>query len=65
MSKNFHCNDFDVISNHCHCHHNYDTQIHIHNLFTTLLILSGTTQMRHQKRKTRKVKRIWIYWSKR
>jgi len=37
-----------------------------HNRFTALWILSGTTRVsQHQKGKTRKVKPIWIYWSKR
>jgi len=40
------------------------------NTHTTILqpswILSGTTQLsRHQKSNTRKVKPVWIYWSKR
>jgi len=44
-----------------------ETHTHTH---TTVLwpswILSGTTRVsHHQKGKTRKVKPIWIYWSKR
>jgi len=43
---------------------------HTMNTHTTVLwpswILSGTTRVsRHQKGKTRKVKPVWIYWSKR
>jgi len=43
---------------------------HTRHTHTTVLrpswILSGTTRVsRHQKGKTRKVKPIWIYWSKR
>ena len=53
-----------LLSNkHTHTH----TRMHIH---TTVLqpswILSGATQVsQYQKDKTRKVKPIWIYWSKR
>jgi len=36
------------------------------NHFTALWILSGTTRVsQYQKGKTRKVKPIWVYWSKR
>jgi len=43
-----------------------DSHTDTHNHFTTSWILSGTTQVsRHQKGKTRKVKPLWIYWSKR
>jgi len=39
---------------------------HTQNRFTALLVLSGTTQVnQHQKGKTRKVKSVWIFWSKR
>jgi len=45
------------------------THTHTHTQTTVLRpswILSGTTQVSwHQKGKTRKVKPIWIYWSKR
>jgi len=46
------------------------THRHIQYTHITVLqpswILSGTTRVsRHQKGKTRKVKPIWIYWSKR
>ena len=45
---------------HAHAHR------HTHNHFTALCILSGTAWVnRHQKGETRKVKPIWIYWSKR
>jgi len=55
--------DYQTIITHTHAHTH--TQTH-----TTILcpswILSGTTQVsRHQKGKTKKVKPIWIYWSKR
>jgi len=37
-----------------------------YNRFTAPWTLSGTTHVsRYQKGKTRKVKPIWIYWSKR
>jgi len=37
-----------------------------YNCFTALWILSGTTRVsQYQKGTTRKVKPIWIYWSKR
>jgi len=40
--------------------------IHTHNRFTAVWILSGTTRVSwHQKGKTRNVKPIWVYWSKR
>jgi len=47
----------------------YQQMKHAHT-HTTILqpswILSGTTRVSgHQKGKTRKVKPIWIYWSKR
>ena len=53
--------------------HNYSSTTHTHthtHTCTTVLwpswILSGATWMsRHQKGKTRRVKPIWIYWSKR
>ena len=36
-----------------------------YNRFTAPWTLSGTTRVnRYQKGKTRKVKQIWIYWSK-
>jgi len=38
--------------------------LHTHNCFTALLFQT-TWVSRHQKGKIRKVKPIWIYWSKR
>jgi len=46
----------------CYCYYYYNYYYH----FTTPWTLSETTQVsRHQKGKMRKVKPIWIYWSKR
>ena len=42
------------------------THTHTHTILWPSCILPGTTPVsRHQKGKTRKVKPIWIYWSKR
>jgi len=42
------------------------THTHTHNHLWPSWILSGITQVsRHQKSKTRQVKPVWIYWSKR
>jgi len=46
--------------------HNYYCCCYYYYCFTALWILSRNTKVsRYQKRKTRKVKPIWIYWSKR
>ena len=46
--------------------HELITYYYYYNRFTALWILSGITRVsRYQKGKTRKVKPIWIYWSKR
>jgi len=55
---------------HTHTHMHMCTRKHAHTDTQTILqpswILSGTTQVsRHKKGKTRKVKPIWIYGSKR
>jgi len=48
-----------------HPHNQYNTNYY-YNLFTVPWTLSGTTRVsRYQKGKTRKVKPIWIYCSKR
>jgi len=42
--------------------HNYDHDYY----FTAAWTVSGSTRLsRYQKGKTRKVKPVWIYWSKR
>jgi len=50
-----------------HCHQFcYVSYYYYYNHFTAPWTLSGTTPVsRYQKGKTRKVKPIWIYWSKR
>jgi len=49
-------------TNQPHFHATY----YYYNRFMALRILSGTSWVsRYQKDKTRKVKLIWIYWSKR
>jgi len=47
-------------------YYNYYYYYYYNNCFAALWTLSGTIQVsRHQEGKTRKVKPIWIYWSKR
>jgi len=49
-----------------HTHTHAHTHAHTHNHFMASWIVSGTIRVsQHQKGKTRKVKPIWIYWSKR
>jgi len=56
------CKDFkEMYGNKCTTHTHTHTTI-----WWPFSILSGTTRVcRHQKGKTRKVKPVWIYWSKR
>jgi len=62
-----------IAAKHKHTHTHMCTHTHVRTHMRALAhtqpfygILSGTTRVsRHQKDKTRKVKLIWIYWSKR
>ena len=48
------------------CNNYYYYYYYYNNRFTSPSTLSGTSRVsRYQKGKTRKVKPIWIYWSKR